>query len=81
VRKSAAVPDPQPPLVALGDALRQVRLDRRLSQEQLSLETGVHRNYIGGVERGERSPSVATLLRLATALRIELSELFRRAGL
>lgn len=53
-----------------------MRRDRGLSQEALSLETGVHRNYIGGIERGERSPSVVRVAQLAEALEIELSELF-----
>lgn len=68
-------------LAALGDALRDVRTERRLSQEELSLQTGVHRNYIGGVERGERSPTVVTILKLTTALDVELADLCQRAGL
>jgi transcriptional regulator with XRE-family HTH domain len=43
------------------------------------LETGVHRNYIGGIERGERSPSVEAIVKLAEALDVTLSDLFRRA--
>jgi transcriptional regulator with XRE-family HTH domain len=67
-------------LVALGRALRDVRLERRLSQEALSLRTGVHRNYIGGIERGERRPRVETIAVLAEALDIKVSDLFRLAG-
>jgi transcriptional regulator with XRE-family HTH domain len=40
----------------------------------------VHRNYIGGIERGERNPSVTTIATLADALDMKLSELFARAG-
>jgi transcriptional regulator with XRE-family HTH domain len=66
-------------LLGLGKALREARADRRISQEELGLRTGVHRNYIGGIERGERNPSVTTIATLADALDLELSELFARA--
>jgi transcriptional regulator with XRE-family HTH domain len=67
-------------LLGLGNALREARADRRLSQEELGLRTGVHRNYIGGIERGERNPSVKTIGVLAEALDVKPSELFARAG-
>jgi len=66
-------------LVGLGAAIRDVRATRRISQEELSLQTGVHRNYIGGIERAERSPSVVTIIKLADALSVPVSELFRDA--
>ncbi|HWI96348.1 MAG TPA: helix-turn-helix transcriptional regulator [Solirubrobacterales bacterium] len=66
-------------LQGLGEALHAVRSKRGVSQETLSLETGVHRNYIGGIERGERSPSVAAVAKLADALEISLADLFRKA--
>ena len=65
-------------LLDLGHALREARSDGRISQEELGLRTGIHRNYIGGIERGERNPSVTTIATLAEALDIELSELFAR---
>ena len=73
------MPQPDRVLHSLGSALRALRAERGLSQEQLSLETGIHRNYIGGIERGERSPSVLNVAKLADALGISLSELFGRA--
>jgi transcriptional regulator with XRE-family HTH domain len=66
-------------LQGLGRALQEVRDKRGLTQEALSLETGVHRNYIGGIERGERSPSVEAIVKLAEALDVTLPDLFRRA--
>jgi transcriptional regulator with XRE-family HTH domain len=67
-------------LLGLGNVLREARAERRVSQEELGLRTGVHRNYIGGIERGERNPSVTTIATLAEALDLKLSELFARAG-
>jgi transcriptional regulator with XRE-family HTH domain len=66
-------------LRGLGRALQEARDERGLTQEALSLETGVHRNYIGGIERGERSPSVVAIITLASALRVPIADLFRRA--
>jgi transcriptional regulator with XRE-family HTH domain len=70
---------PERVLPGLGKALRSLRKERQLSQEQLSLSTGIHRNYIGGVERGERSPTVEVVATLAFALEISLADLFRQA--
>lgn len=50
-----------------------------MTQEDLGLATGVHRNYVGGIERGERSPTVATVAILADALGVSLGDLFMRA--
>jgi transcriptional regulator with XRE-family HTH domain len=71
--------DPSILLSGLGRAVREARAELRISQEELSLRTGVHRNYIGGIERGERNPSVKTIARLAAALEVRPSELFREA--
>lgn len=70
---------PERVLKGLGQALQEARDQRGLTQEALSLETGVHRNYIGGIERGERSPSVEAIVKLADALGVTLSDLFLRA--
>jgi transcriptional regulator with XRE-family HTH domain len=71
---------PSPLLVGLGHVIREARGDSRISQEELGLRTGVHRNYIGGIERGERNPSVTTVAVLAQELGVKMSELFARAG-
>jgi transcriptional regulator with XRE-family HTH domain len=70
---------PDPLLVGLGEAIRGRRDELGFSQEHLSLESGVHRNYIGGIERAERRPTVATIARLAITLGIRPSELIARA--
>lgn len=66
-------------LVGLGNAIRELRTERGWSQEELSLKTGVHRNYIGGIERAERQPTVETVAVLADALGVTTSELIARA--
>lgn len=71
--------EPSTLLVGLGHVIREARSDSRISQEELGLRTGVHRNYIGGIERGERNPSVSTVAVLAEELGVKMSELFARA--
>lgn len=66
-------------IASLGAVLADVRRERGLTQEELSHRTGVHRNYIGGIERGERTPTVETIATLADALDFSLGELFTRA--
>lgn len=51
-----------PPIV--GDALRHFRLAAGLSQEALAARAGVHRTYIGQLERGERQPTIPVLTRV-----------------
>jgi len=57
-----------PEHAALGDAVRQMRLEAEMSQEELAEAAGTDLTQVGGVERGVRNPSYTTLLRLAGAL-------------
>jgi len=57
---------------ALGEAIRRLRLQASLSQEQLAELAGTDLTQIGGLERGVRNPSYTTLLRLASALEIRV---------
>ncbi len=66
-----------PTLVRLGENLRKVREQRGLSQEELAFKAGVHRTYVGGVERGEYNVTVLTLRRFAHALGITLQQALR----
>lgn len=60
---------------ALGHAVRELRLRQRVSQEELGYRCGLHRNYVGAVERGELNPTYGVLLRLSAGLAIPLAEL------
>jgi len=68
----------------LGRAVRELRARFGLSQEGLAFQAGLHRNYVGAIERGEINPTFTTLMRLARGFEITLSELIRlyeeRAG-
>jgi len=65
-------------LKAFGQEVRYWRTERRLSQEGLADQCGFHRTYIGQVERGERNPSLLTMLTLCRALGVSLPEFFTR---
>jgi transcriptional regulator with XRE-family HTH domain len=65
-------------LVKLGQRIRELRKVKGMSQEDLAEVTGLHRTYIGGVERGERNISVINLDRVARAFSITISDLVER---
>lgn len=64
-------------LISFGKKVRELRNNQQLSQELLAEKSGLHRNYIGMVERGERNPSLINIDKLAKALNVSLSELFK----
>lgn len=59
-----------------GRRVRELRVAQGLSQEELAERAGLHRNYIGGVERGERNVALLNIGRLARALDVTLADLF-----
>jgi transcriptional regulator with XRE-family HTH domain len=59
-----------------GDRIRELRRARNISQENLAFKTGMHRTYVGGIERGERNPTLKNIEKLARTLNISLAELF-----
>lgn len=68
-----------PQHLALGNAIRHLRQHQGISQERLAQIAGVHRNYVGAVERGERNIAYTNLTRIAAALNVRASELVARA--
>ena len=64
---------------ALGQAIRERRKELNLSQEALGFKAGYHVTYVSQIERGVKSPTVRTMLTLASALEMPLSELMLRA--
>ena len=67
---------PADPRIIFGKRVRALRLERRLSQEKLAELADLHRNYVGGVERGERNVSLLNIVKLAEGLKIKASRLF-----
>jgi transcriptional regulator with XRE-family HTH domain len=59
-----------------GRRLAQLRKERGMSQEALSLESGVARSYLGGVERGQRNIALVNICKLAETLDVEAGSLF-----
>ena len=59
-----------------GDRIRELRTAKGFSQEKLAEMATMHWTYLGGIERGERNPTLINIEKLATALDVSLPELF-----
>jgi transcriptional regulator with XRE-family HTH domain len=59
----------------LGENIRTHRRNLKWSQEKLAEKSDLHHNYIGDIERGEENVSVDALMRIATALKVTLTDL------
>ena len=81
VPKKSPQYDGLPALVALGAAVRALRIERGMSQEALAHDAGMDRSYLGGIERGEHNVAVVNLLKLAGQLDTTLAELMKVAKL
>jgi DNA (cytosine-5)-methyltransferase 1 len=70
------MPKKDPFSVEFGHRVRRLREAKGISQEDLAFQAGLHRTYIGGVERAERNPTIQSAARLAKALGVDVAELF-----
>lgn len=62
--------------IKFGLRIRQLRLSRGFSQEEFAYNCGLDKNYIGYIERGEKSATINTINKLARGLKISLKEMF-----
>jgi transcriptional regulator with XRE-family HTH domain len=67
-----------PVLVALGATIRKIRLKKGYSQESVALACELDRSYFGGIERGEHNVAVINLEKIATALEVDIRDLFKK---
>ena len=65
----------EPVLKKFGGNVREKREAKNLSQEALAEQADLDRTYIGGIERGERNPTILSAIRIAKALKTSVAEL------
>jgi DNA-binding XRE family transcriptional regulator len=66
--------------IRFGVAVKMRRYELKVSQEELAERAGLHRTYVGDIERGSRNVSLENIEKLAVALELSLSDLFTRCG-
>ncbi len=64
-----------------GRAVRELRLKRGMTQQELADTCGLDISYIGGIERGQRNPTLGVMHGVASVLKVELSDLLKKARL
>ena len=64
-------------LKRFGDEVRRLRKAKKWSQEELARNAGLHRTYIGSIERSERNVSLLNIERIARALNIQVRDLLK----
>lgn len=67
----------QKEVLKFGKKLREIRLNKKLSQGDVAKVLGVHRSYISGLERGIRNPSLVTVQKIAKALGVSADKLIK----
>ncbi|MFH1415863.1 MAG: helix-turn-helix transcriptional regulator [Elusimicrobiota bacterium] len=63
-------------LIKFGNRVREERLKKELSQEEFAHLAGVHRTYIGMIERAEKNITLLNIEKISKALKISISEIF-----
>jgi transcriptional regulator with XRE-family HTH domain len=63
-------------LIALGQQIRKIRIEKGFSQEGFAAEVNMERSYYGGIERGERNAAARNLMKIAKALGVKVGDLF-----
>ena len=66
-------------VVSFGRRVRQVRLKQGMSQEELAYRAGLHRTYVGMIERAEKNITLRNIRKIADALGVTIGELFADA--
>jgi putative transcriptional regulator len=66
--------------VILRNAIRRLRFERHMTQEELALRTGVSRQTIMSIERGQTNPSVLLAFKISSALSAPVTEVFSMEG-
>ena len=64
--------------IRFGRAIRRIREEQRINQEEAAERCGLHRTYYSGIERGVRNVSLVNIERVARGLKTSISELFHR---
>lgn len=62
-------------LIKFGNRIRELRIERQWSQEELADKTGFHRTYIGMIERAERNPSLINIEIFSNSFELTISQL------
>lgn len=70
---------PESVLIKFGRAIRQIRNDKQISQEEFADMCGMHRSYMSDVELGKRNISLENIEKIATCLGMTISQLFEIA--
>ena len=66
-------------LIRIGKTIKLLRKEMGLSQEELALNSGLDRSYLGAIERGENNPTIINIIKIAGALKINASELLKQS--
>ena len=65
-------------LIKFGKQIRKERLKQKLTQEELAAKAGVHRTYIGMIERAEKNITLENIEKIARALNLKIEDIFKK---